>query len=302
VLVSKPRQWAFSPALVASDWDWFWDKVTIAVPLWTGAGIREFPIWGRRGWVDETAPDQEHKSVYLNSGLTWEAGRGGPGVRQNSDGETFRLGGNLVAFQRFEGRHVDFSTDTEISFFCLVDVVSYGAGNPGFWRTGGTNESNGTTFLIKSGANGLWARWNGTNGFRNTTDALPTGLNSFGCSMKSGDQRGYINGVKKETSAITGTPTGRGKEVFNIGGQGGDNGDEELCSDGVFHCFYLFDRFLKDSQHQALANDPFGPFRMADDVGAYPAVATGRIMSSLAGAGGLAGPGGIAGMGGGLAA
>ena len=69
-----------------------------------------------------------------------------------------------------------------------------------------------------------------------------------------------------------------------------------------FSFFCMFNVELTDNEIAAVSKDIFAMIRMVDEAGVvYAVAAAGRIMSSLADAGGLAGRGGIAGIGGGLA-
>ena len=40
-LLKKPRLWNVNPALVAPEWQWFWDGIYLVIPLWEGMGTAD---------------------------------------------------------------------------------------------------------------------------------------------------------------------------------------------------------------------------------------------------------------------
>ena len=276
----KPPKWGFQAGLVAPEWAWFWDKrPNVFIPAWEGGGTKLFDI--------------VNKNLTTATGtVDWLAGPKRRYIGNEYDDVAtvppFEYPITLIAYVEDP---VQLSGSESSWYMGLVDntsgsrMVTIGAEGTAGWRyfvrNGGVADS--TDFVICDG------------GTQDANDHVV-----IGTSRSDGDNELFVDGISIELD--TNTCTLFTPNQLSLG-RLNDNTPGESLNAGLIYAAVLPAGF---SQNEAriLSRDPFGPFRMADEVGLFvPAAppAGGRIMSSLVAAGGLVGEGGIAGTGGGLA-
>ncbi len=236
----KPDRWGFDPGLIAPEWYWFWKDLQVCYPLWEGIGdARDLTGNGHVGVLSVQAP--------WVSGVSGHAYNNEPSL------------GNLQLTPPW-----DFVDDRAISCFLFMDLKVIEAASHGFWRT--RSSSGGNTFFITNEGAGMWIRGGGTDLIKNSF-TLEAGLVSYGMAMASGDTRVYMNGINRGSSSTTFTwPSGIESELHNLGFQF-DNIEPtrfEMAAD--YFAAYFWNRLLSDAEFGLLHHDPFGPFRMVDDI------------------------------------
>jgi len=237
----KPARWGFDKGLADPKWDWFWRSNPTVFPFWEGAGSSKAVVEPR---------------LATPSASPWIASAAGLAIDMNDDGD------KIVLDPVF-----DFSAWDKFSCFIAIDVDSYEGGNPAFWRTAAG--ATGNTFFITNGGGGLWVRWGGTDTAKTTT-TLGTGQKFFGFSTKSGDTSAFLDGKNIGSSANAYTwPGGSSATISFLGWQ--TSGAERV--DGKYQLIVFAEDHWTDTQHALLAADPFGPFRMIDEVGVVAGVA-----------------------------
>ena len=279
----KPIEWAVDTSHVASDYREWLHRTEIAIPFWSRAGDGD---------------DFVNLGIGAKPTLADAAGAGTFAWRNDeTPGGTLHHSGDETA-DRVE-LNVDISSWSSIYFGALVSLESFGSVDILL----SIQHHGEFDFLLGTLAT-EWIWW----GLDNITDPKITvdhdSLTGFHLMEGWLGADGYME--LRRDGEIIGSSAGNTFDFAGVGGTGLLYFRETTTApasnswQGSLAVAYL-------SQYRPPGNtlvvDPFAPFRPVQPVvGLVPAVAAGRIMSSLAGSGGLAGRGGIAGPGGGLAA
>lgn len=253
----KPEQWGFDQGLVDSKWDWFWNRVT--VPL----------IFNEPQVAKIINP-----KFRVN---TWNTGGGG--------GVDISVGrGRRGIFLTAAKSGFDFATlDTNLSglplagasevqsffFFCanLGSDAQFG---------GGIANPNGTDYQLQINASRQPVIRQAATTTLTATGTVPaTGEFSVGFTVadaSSPQQAIFIDGELDSTATSDGF--GAIGDISRIFGLTGNTARPDL----ELYCYYQFNNTrLTAEQFRQLHRDPFGPFRMLDEVEAVivPAAAAG---------------------------
>ncbi len=179
-----------------------------------------------------------------------------------------------------------------------ISKQSSGAGDDHDWMLG----------ILDSGGNRRYRARLSTSGSTNTIVTeidVVDGLRHIVVRYDGTTVSIWIDGVSQGVTSgpQTGTVDATAGMPIKIGNAAYSGADNSW--DAKIYKAAIYGRALTDWEIQILARDPFRPFVRGPQLVLEPPAAVagdGRIMSSLANAGGLAGMGGIAGKGGGLAA
>lgn len=247
----KPAQWALTPGLVDPKWGWFWARAVFAAPIWEGAGnIRDYT---------------PHKLDLPPSvtPATWETSLRGHVVRSNSGSEAFQT--TTPEYLKLGFPVTVFMGITRVSAptinAALFGVLPNDSGASPF-----------TSFIFGSSGTATRVRFDINNGgsFKalfNSLDAMNCSVGEtcdYGVIIKSGDSTAYLNGVLAATDASTfSDPTFTSTSLTTFGD--GVNAARDAGVD--FHYGYILDGECSEAQLQQVAADPWGMFRMADEVG-----------------------------------
>ena len=280
-MFKKPRKWIVSPGLVNPEWRWAWHGLQFAAPLWEGAAEPYDSVLGTPAnantamgaWGTNNAGAI---AIFDNTELVEWDPRGRSITGGYTIGVVVQMDGDS-SWNSFGGL---FAKNSDLSSNVSTSIQ----------RNGGSdvlivfhNNSVGTTLTTA------------ISDLTTTPHVLVVTYDAVSNTLID-----YLDGVQKGSRGFTSSvdPTaGAGPYKINTERTGTAEGSGKYIA--VCHWDFVF------SARQALlwSRAPLDMFRMVDEVGVVivPAVVGGRVMSSLAGAGGLAGMGGIAGQGGGLA-
>jgi hypothetical protein len=237
--------WALQRALVAKKWGWFWEGARVVLPLWEGGGDVFDKANGLQG---------------ANNNLSW---RGGSPEYNAINGEQFTFANSpifdeaapqltLAALVTVNFTQTDFVTRS------IIDNT--------------VDNADGYRLFFSAGV----------DDFRFRLPFNTQNLDTVGASFVAGDvlhivgtydgpnllmtiyYKNLTTGQILLNTLATGTnnvqPTG---DPLLIGESSSGDGPW----DGLIHMVYIGYRTWSESQVLAHRRDPFGPFRMADEVG-----------------------------------
>lgn len=311
--MNKPNRWGFDKGLVSPDFDWFWSSANLS------SGI----IW--EGGGDPYDYGAKAFTTLVNNGASaseWVATERGRALRFNEAGrieQCINMAHLGTAF--FDG----LTAFTYAIYFTFNGAASEAAEHTlGLqWSSlQGATDNQAKRILVR------YQSSTNTMDFFIETATPPAGLivdlDSVGVPLEGGGAQAWIfrySSVGSGTRSIwqesvklgedtpadgalsSNTSHSKVPEVFGGHAVTGSTATSDAPQiDG--HAWTFHNRAWSDAEVRQWSANPKGPFERHDDVPAWLVAAApggGRIMSSIAGAGGLAGMGGIAGQGGGLA-
>lgn len=238
----KPMPWApISRGLIVPRYQGLWRGLMAA--NWMNFGAKAFDL-----------TKNPHVLTYTNT--TMEPSPWGIGAKIDAAGEVLYYAGSGDTVIT-----VKLDSTAELSFVLVIYITAFTGANPGIWRTGAT--SRGTSFFIVDGTDtSLWLRINDTDifGSGNSDPTISTGLNVLGFSFRNSDKAiGVRNGIVDFSVAHAATlPT----QYIHRLGYHFDTGQR---LDGIYLATYFWDRYLEIGEHKDLFEDPFAPFRMAEE-------------------------------------
>ncbi len=292
LVTQKPPEWGFQAGFVAPEWGWFHQAGLHSTWIAPGSDVKpsELGTVPTPTLLEFDGPNHSSISSIFGGRVL----RFNDGASTNNTGITIYnltgfLGGTaaftVAVYCRWHGINADTANENNIydewgSSATRVLFRYDPSANQleGFANLGGTKSVTGGSSTIE---NGDWERlcltYDGAN-LQLWRNGVPTG--SPAAASGSVASNNSKSSWFKQTASTD------------------DGGAWDVAIATVQNRFWGAARIWQWS------HDPFGPIRMADEVGVVIGlpVVSGRIMSSLAGSGGLAGHGGIAGVGGGLAA
>ena len=243
-LLKKPRKWNVNPGLVAPEWRWFFRGLVVVYPMWEGVGDTFF------------STNNDHSATFSAGTPVWS----------HSSGLEIDFSGASAAAQSTDSSLTQFASATQVGWTIYCRATSY-------ILTGGSTAMRGPTgatghilypFDTLSG-NGFRVHAAGTNVVNENGAALADGKNHLFTysQFTSTDHRGFVDGVQVDSSSTSASFLSDADRL-NIGAWRGD-GNQSFH--GQISYVALHNRPLTLREHAQLARDPFGPFRMDDEVG-----------------------------------
>ncbi len=263
----KPPKWGFQAGLVESEWAWFWRWCRFAIVFWENGGAPIDLVTGQVATVFSGAP-------------TWSMTSDGPASEIDSiDGWQLahHPSYNLIGEMSIIWRGV-IDTGSAFRHFAGKHATGGGTNNPFDFRT--SNAASPKASLTRATAAGA-------NTYAGPV--LPLGkLFTIAVSQNTlvnGDVTFYLDGVPSAgvlTGGASSFVTGNTEPLLF-----GRRADGVVQLDGRQSLLCGFQKGvgagaaslpLTDVQHLQFAHNPFGPFRMADEVGLFvPAAAVGFV-------------------------
>ncbi len=242
-LLKKPRKWVFSSGLVAPEWAWSHKELIAAYPMWDKQGTRIYDVSPFR------------RSAPFTNTPTWVTERYGAALEFTEDGSEYALA-ELSGL----GLPLASSTATDWKFSIIVTgvkIVNTATGK-GIIQIA-NSISDGTPFLLIQNEQSSQLRFLFNNAFifiiTVDADAIHTvALTYDGVTIKI-----YINGELVDSSA-RGVAFASADNDLWIG-----NGSNESFG-GRIGGVLLWKRTLTDLDILKISRDPFGPFRMVDEI------------------------------------
>ena len=257
-MLEKPREWVVSPAAVAPEWQWFWTAVTIPLILNEGTVFNIVnPKYPSQTWTKGGAANQDVSIGYGPQGQYLVAERAGPNLA------TLDSSGLVPANVNPEPQ----------SFFLSINELG-----SDFFGQGSIANNTDAVALGVDGSRKPYIRKAADTRLTATGTVPATGPFSVGyVTQHLGLDEIYIDG-DFDSSATDGGfgDFGNVATLFGLTGQMGR-------TDIQIYCFYQFNGIrLTARQFKQLHDDPFGPFRMADEPEVWAgAVAAQTITASL---------------------
>ncbi len=241
----KPARWAFTRGLVAPGWGWFWESCLLC-----------FPLWGKQGDpIDLVSKQLKARAADTGAGPVWATTPFGPAldyIRANRDFIDIPL-----TLDNYSG-----ATST-LQILCSYD--SYDSGGSVLF---GTNS--GTSKFWQIQADDVAFVGGGTNFAISPAVTFTDGIVRHLTFREGGGTKElFVNGVQHGTRTQT-TSMSTGAKNFALGKWLGGN---QWDHDGKIISASFHSIAFTDAQIRQLACDPFGPFRMFDDIPAWLAVA-----------------------------
>lgn len=248
----KPGQTNISRARVSPEWRWAWRGLHIAWPLWENAANPRDVAYHRH-------------SESLSTGWSWD--RSFPGTGLAFDATT--SGADVLLATNTDTSEGALSQPPFSAVVVINNAVDGGSSNTILANRDRTSEgfSSGGGWVLKieqfnnTGVIGFTKIRASDNSDLTSSLASPFGeFAVIGVTLEADNNIIlYLDGTADDlgdTSAI-GDPTDYG---ITLGGLYASGSPQELTG-GDYLAFYGWDRALTSVEHQAIARDPFGPFR-----------------------------------------
>lgn len=259
----KPSQWALTAAGTRPEWNWFWDSAILAVPIWYAPVYDVAPTVGRDYLVSYPGPQYaaaagtltNTKFKFFNLGLAFE----NPGTSPDAGG--FSFGTSPLGFYEFLD-HDEFTVEA------IFDTYNNAIGFQSLIMDWGATEG-AFHFSIASGKVSLYVR-NAADAASDNLDGA-TSLTNFvehhvAATFSRGVFNVYLDGIKDAAEKTSGTVT----DIFSdatLNKTIGCKSDNNNPIRGRMHFAALHKRAFTPAEIFLRAQDPFGPFRMDEDVG-----------------------------------
>lgn len=255
----KPGRGDFDPGQVAPGWDWFWDGIAGVFLMQEGVGATFFDTSFNR------------YSASFSGSPVWSTGPGGREIDFSPTDAFAKTAVGSTLATRFQSK-------TRIGLTLYARASSYaGQANAGLTikQESDVSGSDSIVFYPYDNRDGNGARvfMNSTQLVNENTGALADNKNHlFTFSMfKLGDNRIFVEGVEVVTSGFNRTISAN-TDVVNIAGWDGA-ASQSYHGQTSYAVVHTIPPIL--AQHAQLAHDPFGPFRMKEDVGWLAVAAVG---------------------------
>lgn len=263
----KPAFWALTPGLVDPIWNWFWG------PTLSSAGI----IWAGGGNPYDFV---SKKFTTLISAAEWKADHRGLAIELNDasrNGETIELTGR-------SGMLDGLTTFTYAIYFRWIGSASGNEDSLGIHWSDMQGVFASKRILVRYDSNNkqldFFTHTGVDQGFAasaDLSDALPHTC-VFRYDIGTANKTIWLDGIKigstTQSGALTSTADARHPEVF--GGHLVTQGVSD--SPRIEGYSWVFDeRPWTDAEIVQWSRDPFGPFRMLDEVGVVVVPAVGGI-------------------------
>lgn len=241
--MAKPSSWSANQAGVDPAWQWAWDDLVAALPLWEGSGTTVHEYIGN---TDST----------LQGGAAWETMTDGDGaVRFTATGEyvnvpigvsptTF----TIIAVVEIVGTNLADETN-------IVTMSNDGGNSP--------SEYSGGLFIQTTGALRAYG-YDGTQRFANGSTVLSTGTTYvLGITWnEAGGLKGWVDGVNDGTVATVDAhyTSWSSGPVLHLGGA---TSDTTSAPNHRIAAVSMWDVRLTDEQIEDIAADPWGMYTQA---------------------------------------
>lgn len=250
----KPAHWGFNAGLVAPKWQWVWRDLVLAVPLWEGGGNNVFDVVNR----------QLHPVDFAAG--SWSTDERGIALDFPNANDNIDLG---------SPSYLNLTDPLTVVYAGTSNLTSGSTRHiTGFYQSGGAFP--GWAAVIRS-ASDTMQFWDG-NTWRNSNVAVSGGFQVLGYTHTGPTIEFYIDGVNvfSDTGAVFAISSFTGTKVlFN-------QSNKVNALRAKASAFFLWKRILTDAEHSQIAKDPYGPFRMRDDVGVVQAgVGIGTILEII---------------------
>ncbi len=275
----KPPKWGFQAGLVAPEWEWFHDDSFLSGgPLWEGAGN---PYdYGDRSFTT------------LISDAEWKGDIPGPSIELNDDSHT---GGDTIELTNFDATKLDgLTTFTYAVHFTFIGTAAAAEDTLGLmWSSlQGTTDNNAKRILVRYDSQNNQLDFftfttsdNGLTTSANLEDGKPHTV-VFRYDSPNTEKSIWLDGINIGSNSNSGALQSAGhskvSEVF--GGHlvtiGVNTDSPRIRGYG----WALHNKVWTDQQIRQWSCDPFGPFRMADEVGLFvPAAVAATTMVAAQG-------------------
>lgn len=270
----KPAQWPLTPVLVDRKWKWYWSPTLSSTGIiWEGGG-NPYDFISKKFTTLINAPE-------------WKGTRRGIGLELNDasrNGETIELTGRNTMLDGLE-------TFTYAIYFRWIGSSSSDKDTLGLaWNNRqGTNESSGQRILVRYDSLNKELGFNtkpstevGGVKSADLSDAEPHAI-VFRFDFPNGTQTIWLDGVNLGSvgtpgGALISTADARYPEVF------GGHAVTELTTQSPRvegYCWAFDNRAWADAEIVQWSRNPFGPFRMLDEVGVVIVPAVGGNTETL---------------------
>jgi len=252
-LLKKPRKWAFNPGLVAPEWEWFWEGCIGAWPFWESAGNKVLDI-----------SSFNQAGTFVNT-PTWGADARGP----------------TVDFQAASSDHIDVGTAGHLSLPGVMSVLCVHHMNDNYTSSqslvGWANSSASLNYDLEFGRTNNKYSWlnNSTAITLDSTRSISDNNIHVICVTRGGgtgdwDISMFIDGVLDGATTTVENPNDAAGSRLGIAKLGNFG---TFKYEGSISLMVLWDKTLTDDQAIKITRDPFGPFRMGEDVALFAPLA-----------------------------
>ncbi len=245
ILLKKPRKWVFSPALVTPRWSWFWKGVDVAFPFWEGAGLEIFGSFG--------------KSAITTHGI------GASGWHHSSVGGIWRtIDVSAIDFFTVQNhKGISGAASRAIIVYANTTISEIGSNYIVGW--GPDTAGNAYRFAFNDGN----LRTEASSGFVQGSTSVNDGEWHLFLSVFEGsnitDVVHYVDAAVDSTGSSSAVALDTTADDIKLFARP-DNDSLSLRDTDVAYVAVL--NFAPTrTQIKQLSHDPFGPFRMVDEVG-----------------------------------
>lgn len=249
----KPPMWALSPGLVAPEWGWFWSAADFVLPLWERGGF-SFPL-GKKSTL--LSPSLLGSPVWENNQLNFN----GTDQGQIIDGDIRDYAVDpFTIIMRFR------TTETDNG------VVFGGAGNSAggsqhlaiFQNQEPSSANSGLKFILREEDGSSVVRGSTTTAHRDGKDHIA--IVTWDTSPSPSLLQFWLDETRLNTPADDGIMNA--PSVFNRRALGFlRRSTNVLFANCGISLWAELDQAISTTQRLQITRDPFGPFRMADEVG-----------------------------------
>ncbi len=238
--IVKPGLWNVQRDLVAPEWRWAWDDAKVILPLWEGGGV---PRHLTKGIAND---------ITLVGTAGWEPNRHGIGIDSGNGATGAIVFGTDISFAAAEPYTLAFflalnedSTDDVIPAVYRSDTNSY------WFIRRGTGVASPTQ---------IWYRHNGSD-LTQTGFALPADeWHAPVFTWDGATVRGYLDGEERHSLSIS---TGVDWTIPELCRNWGTSAEFVA---GDFGTFIASGRAWTAAEVRQWSYDPFGPFRLNDEI------------------------------------
>ena len=235
----KPDEWGFDSGLVATKWGWFWSHIGFCFPFWSSLQITDL---ARRSIISDPSGTDTTRFTFKGGGIHRTSEGGGEAFYTVNSGITQNQY-TLISVATVE------QNDFIKSFF---DDDS-GGGDRKFQFRADTNED--AQFIVFNTAGAAFTA-------TGTTRLLHPAIHVIIARVLGSVGSIWIDGIKEDEVTITGSPETPNTTVRLF--------ERKVAAFtpffGTQFMIAAIDRAFSDSEIEIVSRDPFGPFRMADEI------------------------------------
>ncbi len=237
----KPAPWAWTPALVAPEWQWALKDLVLAFHLSEGGGSTVFDVVHRESHPAAGTWDRDERGISFKvDASTDNINLGAPSYLEIVDPLTFIYAGDLTL--RGTTRHAAGFFDQSSPFTGWGASIRNATDRMEFW--------DGSGFVTAPAA------------------PLSAGFQVLGYTHNSTTLEFYRDGINVASPSVGALTAFTGGTKRLLG-----RSDDAASLRAEASILYLWERALTDTEHAQIARDPYGPLRMRDDVGVVITVA-----------------------------